>query len=152
VTALVGTALAFALAIGAEALLLRGRRAQSGLGALLALHVAVAAGWCLAAGRLLGAPALPIALLWAGAWLLWLGVRLHIESSILLRMVRLLRDAPLPAAELLTRCESQYGVAARLRELERGGFVRRDGERFALQARGRAVAALVGLATRARRR
>jgi hypothetical protein len=151
VSALAGTALAFALALTAEAFLLRGRRAQTCLGALLAIHVACATVWCLVAGRTLEVSALPIVLFWAGALLLWLGVRLHIESSILLRLVGLLREGPLPGAELLARCESQYGVAARLEELERGGFVRRDGERVALRTRGRVVTALAGLATAARR-
>jgi hypothetical protein len=65
---------------------------------------------------------------WGGAFLSWFGVRSHIESSILLRMLYLLRREPRAEADLLAEYASRFGAAMRMEELMRGGMmVKLDG-------------------------
>jgi len=73
---------------------------------------------------------------WAGAFLTWFCVRSHIESSILLRLLYLLRAGPLPALELLERYEQLYGHGQRLGELVRAGLVERQGAETHLTRKG----------------
>jgi hypothetical protein len=114
-----------------------------------AIHAGVALGWILVADRNGLAQPLPVLLFWLGAGLTWTGLRLHIESSILLRMTNLLAESAasggsagsggLSEAELLAACERRHGVGVRLDELARAGFIQRRGEGFALEPKGRVV-------------
>jgi hypothetical protein len=61
---------------------------------------------------------------WAGAFLIWLTVRSHISSSILLRMVHMLGERPLSASELTARYELDHGSEHRARQLESAGLTR----------------------------
>jgi hypothetical protein len=138
--ALVGSSAAFLLAVLlAEVLAGRGRT-QTTIGRVCAIHGGVALLWILWAARVGVADPLPVLLFWLGAGLTWTGVRMHIESSILLRMTNVLAESGgLSGAELLACCESRYGVRVRLDELSRTGFIRRRGEGFELRRKGHLV-------------
>jgi hypothetical protein len=60
---------------------------------------------------------------WAGAFLSWFGIRSHIESSILLRMLFLLKNGAMSRSELLTTYERHYSATQRLEELKRAGLL-----------------------------
>ena len=131
--------LAFLATLGVEALLARLPRRPGALG-LLALHATAACAWASwAASRDLLRP-LPILLFWTGALLCWLGVRIHLERSILLRMAVLLRAAgTLSEAELQARCEAEHGIEARLRQLEAAGWLLRSRDRLEARGAGRRI-------------
>jgi hypothetical protein len=76
---------------------------------------------------------------WGGAFLSWFGVRSHVESSILLRMLYLLRRQPMPEARLLDEYEAHYGQATRVEELVRGGLVSRNGEQLLVTPKGKRI-------------
>src|ERR1700733_9243702 len=76
---------------------------------------------------------------WGGAFLSWFGVRSHVESSILLRMLYLLRRGPMEEARLLEEYESHCGQAVRMEELFRGGLASNDGNRLAVTPKGRNI-------------
>lgn len=64
-----------------------------------------------------------VVVFWMGAFLSWFGIRSHLQSSILLRMVCTLREQQLSAAELRSQYEADHDVAERLAELQRSGLV-----------------------------
>jgi hypothetical protein len=89
--------------------------------ALHAFFAALAAAWIFWTGA--GSLA-SLAVLWLGAFLTWLTARSHVSSSILLRMVHLLRDGPLSRADLLARYHAAHGASHRSEELARTGLLR----------------------------
>jgi hypothetical protein len=112
-----------------------GRKLHSALGAVVAVHVAgfFASAW-------FADVAVSAALVfWTGMFVCWFGVRSHVESSILLRMVYLLRHGPLSGNDLVRRYERHYGEAARLEELERGGLLRTTRDRTQLTGKGQLI-------------
>jgi hypothetical protein len=78
-----------------------------------------------------------LAIFWLGAFLSWFGVRSHLESSILLRMLYLLKFRPMKPGELLEQYEKHYGEALRIEELIHSALIRREAERFTLTRKGR---------------
>jgi hypothetical protein len=122
IEASVAAAAVLAPAVGCE-LTLHGRKLQTGVARVVsvwAVGYAAAASWLLLEGR---AGLVAFAIFWCGAFLLWFGVRSHIESSILLRMVCLLRERPMTDAQLAAEYASRCGESMRLAELHRGGLV-----------------------------
>jgi hypothetical protein len=111
------------------------RKLQSALGAVLAVHAAgfVVAAWLADVG------ATAAVVFWSGMFVCWFGIRCHVESSILLRMVYLLRHGPLTGADLVRRYARHYGEAARLEELERGGLMTKTSDRSPLTPKGHAI-------------
>jgi len=88
---------------------------------------------------------LSFTMFWAGAFLSWFGVRSHIESSILLRMLVLLRERPLSRTELLAKYTAHYGEQARIEELFRGGLAVREGARLSVTDKGKRILRIVEL-------
>ena len=155
-TALAATAAAFLLAAWAGEMLRGGGRTQSSAPALLATHLVLLPLWAGVAWASGIASPLPVVVFWSGALVLWLGVRAHLESSILLHLLQLLAaEGPLSEGDITARAEARNGVAVRLSELERAGLVRTGGgaavgprETVRPTPRGRRVAALHRLLTR----
>lgn len=140
--ALVVAAGVLAAAIGSE-IALRGRKLQTALASILAIWIALfaaAAAWLF---RARPDALVPSAIFWGGASLLWFGVRSHAESSILLRMLCLLRARPMRDAAILDEYASIYGESMRLAELRRGGFVANEGARPRVTTKGKAVLLVV---------
>ncbi|MCI0444240.1 hypothetical protein L0152_13645 [bacterium] len=81
-------------------------------------------------------------ILWSGAFLTWFGIRSHIESSILLRLLSILKPAPMTSAELIKAYEKQHGIAVRREELIRSGLVEAKTDGFRLTSKGRVILAI----------
>jgi hypothetical protein len=82
---------------------------------------------------------------WSGLFVAWFGIRSHIESSILLRILYFLRGGPLTRDEILGCYDREYGRAIRIDDLVKAGLLSRRSHEIALTARGRAVARLAAL-------
>jgi hypothetical protein len=135
---LIAAAGAIVPAIGSEFVLGR-TKLQTGLARAVALWgvcFLVAAVWLMT--RVDSAP-IALAVFWGGAFLVWFGVKSHIESSILLRMVFLLRQQPMSDEALIDRYLTLYGEPARLEELRRGGLVAQAGDRLSVTPKGRVI-------------
>jgi hypothetical protein len=137
----VGVAL-LAVIVGSE-LALRGTKLQTGLLRVLVVWALVylgAVSWLVARGDL---SAIAFTIFWGGAFLSWFGVRSHIESSILLRMLVLLRSKPMTERGLVTDYTSGYGEAMRIEELCRGGFATRQHATLTLTPKGATILRVV---------
>ena len=139
---LVAAAGALAAAAGSE-VALRCRKLQTALASILAIWIALFAAAAVWLRRATPDALVPSAIFWVGASLLWFGVRSHAESSILLRMLCLLRARPMRDGEILDEYASIYGESMRLAELRRGGFVANEGERPRVTPKGKAVLLVV---------
>jgi hypothetical protein len=132
----------FAAMAGSE-FVLRGTKLQTGLGRVLVTWAAV---WIFSLYPLFRYGAVdPIAftLFWGGAFLSWFGVRSHIESSILLRMLHLLRRGPTSEPEILKAYLEHAGPNARIEELLRGGLARKVGATTIVTSKGKTILGVV---------
>lgn len=135
----------FVLTALACELMLRTRKLQSAIGRVGILHVLVLTVVAsLLATRGLMRP-VPVAIFWLGALISWFGIRSHIESSILLRMLHLLGASPMSRLELTSRYNARYGRIERVEELIRAGLVSGDSGRETLvpTRKGSMIARLV---------
>jgi hypothetical protein len=128
--------------IGSE-LALRGTKLQTGLGRVLLVWAGVylVAVYPLSHYGKIGP--VEVTIFWGGAFLSWFGVRSHIESSILLRMLYLLRRGPMTESGLVSEYTSQYGHAMRIEELLRGGMAAKSGDRMSVTPKGKTILAVV---------
>lgn len=133
----------FLFAIALSEFVLSGTKLQTGLTKVLTVHLVVA---CLllsyfwATGRF---SRIALLIFWAGAFLSWFGIRSHIESSILLRMLYLLRGGPMTQEQLLHVYESHYGEALRLKELFQGGLLEQTPEGITPTPKGKWILRIV---------
>jgi hypothetical protein len=132
---------AVVLAVVGSEIALGGRKVQTGLGRALAVFAAVGfgAGVFTGAGREGGM--LVFLVFWAGVLASWFVVRSHLESSILLRMVHLLRRRAMSAEELLAAYEADYGPRQRVEELIRSGLAVETASGLQSTAKGRTILA-----------
>jgi hypothetical protein len=137
---IVATAL-LATIVGSE-LALSGTKLQTGLLRVLVVWGGVYVATMVVAGGNPGAVAFTI--FWAGAFLSWFGVRSHIESSILLRMLVLLRQQPMTEARLVSEYASHYGESMRVEELCQGGLVFKDRDTLHVTPKGKVILRIVG--------
>ncbi len=129
--------------MGASELAPRGVKLQTGLSRILGVWALV---WGLAVYPVLrwgDIGPLAFTTFWGGAFLSWFGVRSHIESSILLRMLYFLRRQPMTEAQLLRQYASHYGDSMRLEELLRGGMTTKSGERTSVTPKGKTILRIV---------
>jgi hypothetical protein len=110
---------------------------QSVLGRVLLCHIA---GFAIAAWAARSVPVPALFVFWTGLFALWFGLRSHVESSILLRMLTRLRDRPATRAEILDWYNQRYGRAQRVDGLVRAGLATAAGGVLAPTAKGRAIA------------
>ena len=135
----------FLLAVCLSEVVLRGTKLQTGLAKVVLVHMIVAAlllVYLFAKGRFVWDALL---IFWAGAFLTWFGVRSHMESSILLRMLYLLRKGTSSESELLQEYESHYGEAQRLEELFRGGLMEQTSGGIVVTPKGKFILRVVSL-------
>jgi hypothetical protein len=133
-----------AAAIASE-LALRGTKLQTGLARVVAAWGLVFLAGVYPVLRYGSTGPVPFLIFWGGAFVSWFGVRSHIESSILLRMLYLLRQQPMTDAELVAKYGAHYGPQMRMEELLRGGLAERDGERVSVTPKGKNILRLVVL-------
>jgi hypothetical protein len=136
-------AAALLLAVIGSELALSGTKLQTGLGRVLVVWAAVYL--CALVALLISGSLSPFSftLFWGGAFLSWFGVRSHIESSILLRMLYLLRREPMQQSVLVTKYLALYGQRARIEELVRGGLAEEKEGRLVVTSKGKAILAIV---------
>jgi hypothetical protein len=139
--AMVAGALLAAMA-GSE-LALRGTKLQTGLSRILVVWAAVWAAALYPVFRYGDVGMVTLTIFWGGAFLSWFGVRSHIESSILLRMLYLLRRRPMTEAQVVDTYSSQYGQAMRVDELLRGGMATKSEGRMTVTPKGKTILGVV---------
>jgi hypothetical protein len=142
-TGLLIVAAALVLAMLGSELALRGTKLQTGLSRVLLVWGSVFVLTIYPLFRYGDTGAIILLMFWGGAFLSWFGVRSHIESSILLRMVYLLRQQPMSDADLVAKYGAHYGQAMRLEELYRGGLAVKDGDRSSVTAKGKNILRVV---------
>lgn len=86
---------------------------------------------------------LAFTIFWGGAFLSWFGVRSHIESSILLRMLHLLRRGPQSEAEIVSAYMAIGGEDVRIEELLKGRMAVRNGDGFIVTPKGKTILGVV---------
>jgi hypothetical protein len=139
---LIVTAFLLVVFVGSE-LALRGTRLQTGLSRVLVVWTVVYLAAVYPVWHYGGTGLVPLTIFWGGAFLSWFGVRSHIESSILLRMLYLLRRGPTTESGLVSEYTSQYGEAMRIDELLRGGLAAKSGDRMSVTPKGKTILAVV---------
>jgi hypothetical protein len=127
----------------ASELALGGIKLQTGLSRVLVAWALVYLPGVFVLARHGGVGPVAYTVFWGGAFLSWFGVRSHIESSILLRMLYLLRRKAMTETGLVTEYTSLYGEALRREELFRGGLAAREGDRVVVTPKGRAILGVV---------
>src|SRR5262249_39408014 len=136
-------AAAVVVPIVASEIAIGGRKLQTGLTRALLVWGVCGLAAIGAIAQRSPAGTLVLAAFWSGAFLTWFGVRSHVESSILLRMLMLLRRRPMADAQVVDAYGAIYGRAQRLAELRHGGFV--DGDPPRVTGKGRTVLRVVSL-------
>jgi hypothetical protein len=131
-----------AVAVASE-LALRGTKLQTGLGRILVVWVVIYLPAAVALVITGDVSPFAFTVFWGGAFLSWFGVRSHIESSILLRMVHLLRRGPMAQSMLVSEYLAECGQSARTEELLRGGLAVENAGQLAVTAKGRKILAVV---------
>ena len=93
-------------------------------------------------------PGAAVFVFWSGAFALWFGLRSHVESSILLRMLTWLRNRPATRDEILERYNERYGRAHRVDGLVHAGLVTAADGVLAPTAKGRLIVRIARLLRR----
>ena len=82
-----------------------------------------------------------LAIFWLGLFLAWFGIKSHIESSILFRIIFLLKKSPSETPESLNdKYKKENGPGVRLSELVKGGFLDSFDSSYSLRTKGMAAA------------
>ncbi len=136
------SAAALLVALVASEIALGGAKLQTVLSRLLLVWAVIGAAAIAGLGVSGGGSLVAFGVFWAGCFLTWFGVRSHIESSILLRMVYLLREGPLTEEELMQRYNPIYGGRLRVDELVRGGLAERVPQGLRVTPRGKRIASV----------
>jgi hypothetical protein len=133
----------FLLSVFLSEVFLKGTKLQTGLTRVLVVHFLIVG--ILLIYYLFTVKSLVIALIifWSGAFLTWFGVRSHMESSILLRMLYLLRRGSISESRLLEDYESHYGEAQRVEELFRGGLLAQSSKGPIVTRKGKFILRIV---------
>ena len=130
---------AFLLAITISEVVLKGTKVQTGLKRVLFVFSLIGLTTLLYLVNTYG-HGIPVFLIyWTGAFLTWFGVRSHIESSILLRILFFLKERPLTQQNLINRYTSYYGAHHRVEELCRAGLIQSVPEGFRLTPKGKFI-------------
>jgi hypothetical protein len=135
----------FVAAMILSEIVLKGAKLQTGLTKVLVVHFAVVA--FLVVHRIVNHRMdwLAVLIFWAGAFLTWFGVRSHMESSILLRMLFLLRKGAISQSRLIEDYLNHYGESQRLEELFRGGLLQRTASEIVVTPKGKFILRIVSI-------
>jgi len=126
-------------------IVLKNTKLQTGLGKVMMAHAVVAGGllgYLVFSGR---SGWLALLIFWAGAFLTWFGVRSHMESSILLRMLFLLRKGSIPENRLIEDYQLHYGEQQRLEELYRGRMLQKTEQGTHVTPKGKFILRIVSI-------
>ena len=120
-----------------------GEKVQSRTGTALCCHAVIGTAVTAYLGAVRHGALVGFLVAWSGVFLSWFVIRSHIESSILLRMLLLVRKEPLAAEDIVGRYLARYGTRERLRELIGAGLLVFSHEEYRLTQKGRAVLKMV---------
>jgi hypothetical protein len=127
------------IAIAWSEMLVRGLKLQTCTSRFLASFGTLGSVAALYLFAMYGGGVVSFTLYWIGLFVCWFGVRSHVESSILLRMIYALTTKHLTTAELLDGYRNYYGVEDRLSELKHGGLVDSNQGSLTVTPKGRLV-------------
>lgn len=131
----------FLLAVLSSELVLKGTKLQTTLLKVLGIHLFWLITISICLNRFLQFSFVVVFLFWAGAFLSWFGVRSHLESSILLRMLFFIRKEPMTEKDLLLKYENHHSEASRLEELFRANLLERSPDGIQVTPKGRRILA-----------
>lgn len=148
-TAIVVILFAFLVAMGIGEIVLVRQKVQFAAASLALVHGVIFMMTTICATALGEVAPVSVLLFWAGAFLLWLGIRSHIESSILLRMLYLVKESnnSMARSALVHLYDQHHGADPRLLELEKSGFIARRSGRVEILAKGRLARKMYNLIT-----
>lgn len=126
-------------------LILKGTKLQTALIPVFAVHAFCWVALLIFLNWKRQSSGIAVTIFWAGAFLSWFGIRSHIESSILLRMLYLLRQHPTTANELISRYHSHWGEELRVEELVRAGLLNHVSNDVAITRKGNLILRIVDL-------
>ena len=118
---------------------LRGAKLQTALFRVLLVWLFAGALVAMWMTRVVDSGFVAVALFWAGAFRTWFGVASHLESSILLRMLMVLRTSPMTDDQLVARYTTLHSEPMRLGELRRGGFIAGERDDLHVTPKGKLV-------------
>jgi hypothetical protein len=130
------------VAVGSE-VALRGTKLQTGLIRVMAVWAGVYLPVAIILLVVGGVSLFAFTVFWGGAFLGWFGVRSHIESSILLRMLHLLRRGSMEQSALIAEYLALCGQAVRTEELLRGGLATSQAGQLVVTTKGSRILAVV---------
>lgn len=108
--------------IAAE-IVLKGRRLQSNVKRVAPLYIVIAL-CCITIGAYTHyTHPIVIVMYWCGYFLTWFGIRSHLESSILLKMLTTLQASNLSRDELMSSYLQSYSTQSRIAELDNSGLL-----------------------------
>lgn len=131
----------FLLAILSSEIVLKGTKIQTALLKVLGIHLFWFLTISIYLNRFFQFSWVVVFLIWTGAFVSWFGVRSHLESSILLRMLFLIRKKPMTEQDLILKYENHYSEASRLEELFRANLLERSPNGIQITSKGRRIAA-----------
>jgi hypothetical protein len=134
---------ALLLVMTASELALRGTKLQTGLGRILVVWTLVYLAVAYPLWRFGEVRLVALTVFWGGAFLSWFGVRSHIESSILLRMLHILRRGSRAESALISEYLTHAGHAVRTEELVRGNLAERTAGGLIVTKKGRGILGVV---------
>jgi predicted transcriptional regulator len=128
--------------IGAE-IVLKGRRLQSNVKRVVPLYIVMAL-CCITIGAYTHYPH-PIVILmyWCGYFLTWFGIRSHLESSILLKMLTTLQKSSLSRDELMKAYLQSYSIRSRITELENSGLLESKKDIVSITTSGKKLLSII---------
>jgi hypothetical protein len=136
---LVIAAAAVLIAAAGSEFMLRGVKVQTALTRVLAIWIVSYAAAALWLARQATAGLAAVTIFCSGAFLVWFGVRSHLESSILLRMLFLLRNGPMSDLQLVDEYLAVHSESMRIAELCRGGLVAEGRDEMRVTAKGKVI-------------
>jgi hypothetical protein len=134
-------ALVLAVAVVLSEVRLGGYKLQTALARVLPVWVVIGVMIMAHFAAARGSGAFVFAVFWSGAFLTWFGIRSHVESSILLRMLHLLHGREISSSDLVHEYESLYGPRQRVDELVRSGLLELVPEGFRVTPKGERILA-----------
>jgi hypothetical protein len=135
-------AAALLVAAAISEFVLHGTKLQTGLARVLIVWIAVYVSAIAWFGRHATVGPIAFSVFWGGAFLVWFGVRSHLESSILLRMLVLLRKGAMTDLRVVEKYVAVYGESMRVAELSRGGLVAGNRDDIRVTPKGKVILTL----------
>jgi len=125
-----------------------GRKIQTAFVPVLTFHTLVAISLYLFLSYTSNISPISIAIFWVGAFVFWFNVHTLFESSILLKMLYMLKlTHPMTKTELLNKYEAHCSLDFRIEELIKGEFIERLKEGFNITRKGRFIVKIFSIIT-----